>query len=181
MQDKQAYHSGDFSQQMRAMDASFRALEANLLSCTLWNYTADNDNERGDQWNGEDLSIFSRDQQTAPTDPHSGGRALQSIVRPCARAVAGEPLLMSFDSRRHLFEFRFRHDPLVQAPTEIFVPDYHYQNGCTVEVSDGSFAIEMPRQTLFYWHSSNLDVHSIRIKPRQEQARPPVPRTSAAT
>lgn len=37
-----------------------------FLSATIWNYTADNSNHRGDQWNDEDLSIFSRDQQHDP-------------------------------------------------------------------------------------------------------------------
>ncbi len=58
MRDKRAYRTGDFSLQIKAMDANFRTMEANLLNCTLWNYTADNDNRWGDQWNDEDLSIF---------------------------------------------------------------------------------------------------------------------------
>jgi hypothetical protein len=62
LQDKRAYETGDFSQQVQAVDRSFRALEANLLSGTLWNYTADNDNRWGDQWNDEGFSIFGRDQ-----------------------------------------------------------------------------------------------------------------------
>ena len=37
------------------------ALEENFASFTLWNYTADNTNTHGDQWNDEDLSLFSRD------------------------------------------------------------------------------------------------------------------------
>jgi hypothetical protein len=67
---KRAYRSGDYRDQIRAMDRSMRAMEDNNLSCTLWNYTADNTNERGDKWNGEDLSIFSRDQQTDSADIH---------------------------------------------------------------------------------------------------------------
>ena len=61
---------------------------------------ADNDNRWGDQWNDEDLSIFSRNQQADPEDVNSGGRALEAVVRPYARAVAGEPLRMTFDVKR---------------------------------------------------------------------------------
>ena len=78
----EAYQTGDFSAQATALDYNLRALDDNLLSYTLWNYTPDNSNERGDQWNSEDLSIFSRDQQSDPSDINSGGRALSAIVRP---------------------------------------------------------------------------------------------------
>ncbi len=170
MQDKRAYRTGNFSRQIRAMDASFRAMEANLLSCTLWNYTADNDNLHGDQWNDEDLSIFSHDQQTdtGRSDPlghpDDGGRALQAVIRPYARAVAGEPLRMAFDIKRRTFEFEFRHDPAVQAPTEIFLPNYHYGHGCVVEVSDGTYELNRDSQTLTYRHSTEREAHRIVVK-----------------
>ena len=164
MKNKRAYRTGDFSLQAQAMESSFRAMEANLLSCTLWNYTADNTNERGDMWNDEDLSIFSRDQQSDPDDVHSGGRALEALVRPYARKVAGEPLRMRFDPRSRVFEFEFRHDPAVSAPTEIFVPETQYPDGCAVEVSDGTYATDPASQTLVYLHSTEQDVHRIRVR-----------------
>ncbi len=164
MNHKRAYRSGDFSLQMRAMDASLSALDANLLHYTLWNYTADNDNQHGDQWNGEDLSIFSRDQQDNPEDIDSGGRALPAVIRPYARAVAGEPLHMAFDYGRGRFAFEFRHDPAVQAPTEIFLPDYHYGKGCQITVSDGTYEVDRAQQTLRYWHSTGSEVHRITMQ-----------------
>ncbi len=63
---KRAYRTGDFRGQERALTRSFQALDDNLLGGLLWNYTSDNDNLHGDQWNDEDLSVFSRDQQTTP-------------------------------------------------------------------------------------------------------------------
>ncbi len=167
MEDKKAYRTGDFSRQIQAMDRTFQALEANLLGGTLWNYTADNDNRRGDQWNGEDLSIFSRDQQADPTDLNSGGRALEAVVRPCPRKVAGEPLQMRFDRKGRRFEFIFRHDPAVKAPTEIFVPSLHYPAGCHVEVSDGEYELDRAAQTLRYRHGMDRDVHQVRLHPRR--------------
>jgi hypothetical protein len=166
MQHKRAYRMGDFSVQTRAMDASLSALDANLLHYTLWNYTADNDNVHGDQWNDEDLSIFSRDQQADPDDIHSGGRALPAVIRPYARAVAGEPLHMAFDYKKATFEFQFRHDPAVQAPTEIFLPNYHYASGCSVAVSDGEFDLDLGQQQLIYRHGTEHNTHNITIEPR---------------
>ncbi len=58
LDDGAAYRSGDFSSQVAALDAYAAAMDANLLSFTLWNYTADNSNEHGDQWCGEDLSLL---------------------------------------------------------------------------------------------------------------------------
>jgi hypothetical protein len=161
---KRAYRTGDFSQQVRAMDRTWRAMEANLLSGTLWNYTADNDNCRGDQWNGEDLSIFSRGQQSDPGDINSGGRALEAVVRPYARRVAGEPLEMAFDLEDGSFTFAFRHDPEVRAPTEIFVPRLQYPTGCKVDVSDGQYEIDLDNQTLVYQHNAEQPVHRIQVR-----------------
>jgi len=165
LEDKKAYRTGNFNAQIKALDRSFQAVEANLLNCTLWNYTADNSNARGDQWNDEDLSIFSRDQQTYPEDINSGGRALQAAVRPYPRATAGELLRMSFDIKRRVFTVEFRHDPQVTASTEVFIPNLHYPQGYKVELSDGTYEINREKQTLIYRHSVERGEHTIRIKP----------------
>jgi len=155
--------TGDFGKQISAMDRSLRALEDALMSGTLWNYTPDNTNLHGDQWNGEDLSIFSRDQQTNPQNIHAGGRALSAVVRPYARAVAGEPLRMAFEPGIKLFTFVFRHDPAVTAPTELFVPNYQYPRGYAAEVSDGTVEIDREQQVLRYYHTTTRDIHTIRL------------------
>ncbi len=159
----EAFRSGDFSRVARALDRTFRALEANLLGGTLWNYTADNTNARGDQWNGEDFSIFSRDQQRGTGGLDDGGRALEAAVRPYARATAGTPLRMSFDYRSGRFAFCFRHDPAVMEPTEIYLPRLHYPSGCTVEVSDGRYELDREAQLLRYWHTAARDVHTVLV------------------
>ena len=148
-----------------ALDRSFRAIEDNLLSCTLWNYTPDNTHAHGDGWNGEDLSIFSRDEQADPGDIHSGGRALRAAVRPYPRATAGEPLRIAFDLHRRIFDFEFRHDPQVTAPTEIFVPEIQYPGGYRVDVSDGTFDREPARQLLIYRHNPGCREHKVQISP----------------
>jgi hypothetical protein len=160
---KQAYRTGDFALQVRALDATMRALEANVVSFTLWNYTADNTNARGDQWNDEDFSLFSRDQQTGSGDPYDGGRALEAAVRPYARKVAGKPLHMAFDIQRRVFEFEFQHQAHVTAPTELFVPNYQYPHGYGVAVSDGEYEIDRAAQTLTYHHGPAQAQHRITL------------------
>jgi hypothetical protein len=163
MQGKKAYRTGDFGPQTKALDRSYRAMDDNLLSCTLWNYTADNTNARGDQWNDEDLSIFSRDQQKDRRDLNSGGRALPAVVRPYARKIAGEPLHMSFDLKQGTFDFKFRHNPAVEAPTEIYLPSLHYSDGFRVDLSDGTHEHHRDEQTLIYRHTPDIPVHTIHI------------------
>lgn len=165
LDEHKAYRTGDYGVQVRALDRTFRSVEDNLLSGTLWNYTADNTNAHGDGWNGEDFSIFSRDQQNDPADINSGGRALRAVVRPYPRAVAGEPLRMAFNLRRRFFQFEFRHDPGVTAPTEIFVPALQYPGGYRVEVSDGKFEQDRERQRLIYRHDVERHQHTITISP----------------
>lgn len=167
LHDKKAYRTGDFRRQIQAMDRTFRALEANLLSGTLWNYTADNDNRRGDHWNDEDLSIFSRDQQTDLGGLDSGGRALEAVVRPYAHKIAGEPLEMAFDVENRTFDLVFRHDPKVSAPTELYVPNLHYSQGCRVEISDGEYEMDQTVQILSYRHSLDRPIHKLHLSPLQ--------------
>ena len=42
---------------------------------------------------GEDLSVYSDELRTEPSDLYSGGRALPALIRPHARKIAGIPLL----------------------------------------------------------------------------------------
>ncbi|KAI1264385.1 putative glycosyl hydrolase [Xylariaceae sp. FL1019] len=70
MDDKHAYRTGDYSSQSAAMDANHFAVEgAGMEGYTLWLYSVTNDHQRGDQWNGEDLSIYSADDQSLPVSP----------------------------------------------------------------------------------------------------------------
>jgi hypothetical protein len=177
MNKRKAYRTGDFSAQIQAMDTSLKAVEHNLIGFTLWNYTADNSNGRGDQWNGEDLSIFSRDQQDHPDDIHSGGRALEAVVRPYARATAGEPLAQAFDvqTAHYTYTFRGAAHTDIDAPTEFFVPNFQYPQGYTVEISDGRYEIDAEAQRLLYWHERAGIPHTVRIIPTQPRAYQPQP------
>jgi len=162
---KRAYQSGNFRTHVKALQRSMQAVEDNLLDYTLWNYTPDNTNLHGDLWNDEDFSIFSPDQRTNPRDINSGGRALEAVVRPYPVATAGELHELNFNPDSRVFKLVFRHDPAIAAPTEIFVPNYHYPHGYSIKVSDGRYEIQRSRQTLLYWPGANHQLHKITIKP----------------
>ncbi|EOO01970.1 putative glycoside hydrolase family 5 protein [Phaeoacremonium minimum UCRPA7] len=67
MDDKHAYKTGDFSSQSAAMDANHYAVEgARMEGYALWLYMSENNHQWGDNWNGEDLSIFSVDDKPLP-------------------------------------------------------------------------------------------------------------------
>ncbi|KAI7901692.1 glycoside hydrolase superfamily [Cokeromyces recurvatus] len=55
------------SSQNKAMDANINALEKNLLNYTIWHYVADNSPEWGDNWNGEDISIWQCSPEKGPS------------------------------------------------------------------------------------------------------------------
>jgi hypothetical protein len=146
MNGAKAFRSGNYRTQEKAMTAYYDALDENLLSATVWNYTASNTHARGDGWNGEDLSIWNRDEYEAgrtetgnPAD--AGGRALRGFVRPYARATAGLPLSMAFDVRTGEFRFEFKADPKTSGPTEIYIPDIQYTRGCSISVKGGEHRI----------------------------------------
>jgi hypothetical protein len=157
------YALNRFGMQEMALDATFQALEANLLNTTLWNYTADNSNKRGDGWNTEDMSIFSRDQQTGSGSIDDGGRALRAVVRPYPCRTAGIPLQLHFDMRRRHLTYTFRHDVDAQPPTELYIPTLQYPNGCHVNISDGSYEYIPEQQMLRYWHETDNDIHTIQV------------------
>ncbi|KAL5511999.1 hypothetical protein ACEPAH_5218 [Sanghuangporus vaninii] len=67
-------YAGDYSCQQKALDASMNAADGpNALSYTIWNYCPDNCHEWGDNWNMEDLSLWSAD-DLAPVPSMEGLR-----------------------------------------------------------------------------------------------------------
>ena len=118
-----------------ALRLMYEAMDRLLISSTQWNYTASNRNDAatGDNWNQEDLSIYSKDQSTGPNDPSSGGRAVKGFSRPFARRIQGEPRSLKFDPFTHTLELSFDADPKLRAPTEIFVPLIHFPSGAKVD------------------------------------------------
>jgi hypothetical protein len=59
------------------------------------------------------------------------------------------------------FEFTFEHT-IEDVATEIFLPNLHFGDGFTIQLSDGSYEID--GQTLKYFHTNNLEKHTVIIK-----------------
>ena len=164
LNNKKSFNSGDYSRQQMALDTYYQSIESLFLNTTIWNYTSDNNNLHGDQWNDEDLSIFSRDQQTDPEDVHSGGRATAAFVRPYVRFLAGKPIRQAFNLRHKEYILAFEHEG--NRISEIFVPNYHYSRGIHVEISDGKWTYNPESQTLVYEHSLDQKHHLLRLLPK---------------
>lgn len=77
MDNKAAYTSRNWNSQIHAMDANHYALEGSRSNYAIWNYASLNDHQWGDQWNGEDLSIYSKDDVVGPSS--SAARSRDSI------------------------------------------------------------------------------------------------------
>jgi len=134
MNDKYAFRSGDFGMQEKALALYYDLFDALQVHSTQWNYCNDNSNEWGDNWNLEDLSLFSKDQQVLPfhLNPDSGGRAIRGFSRPYVPFVCGTSKLTVFNSKTRVFEHEYvpnsrnffigKHE----YATEIFVPDIHF-------------------------------------------------------
>lgn len=166
MGEKSAYQDGNFSAQISAMDDTLQALEANAVNFTLWNYTADNTNQHGDQWNEEDFSIFCRDQDSGSGDIHDGGRALQAVLRPYVYKTPGKLLRMSFNIGTKVFTCSFDWDAEIRAPVELFVPEFQYPHGFELINSHGDWFFHPESQVLEYTPTGNEGPHYITIAPR---------------
>lgn len=168
-----AYASGDFSAQAKAMDRSYTAVEDTLLDSALWVYTPDNTNAHGDLWNGEDLSIYSPDQQTDPEDIYSGGRALPASIRPHPRATAGQPVSLAFDLSRRAFTYTFIPDHAISAPTLVFIPRLHYPHGIQVRLEGGRWEYAPDDQMLSCWPQPGAPRCILNITPAPANPRQP--------
>ncbi|KAK8861362.1 hypothetical protein IAR55_002181 [Kwoniella newhampshirensis] len=81
---------GDYSSQQRAMDCSMNACDGpNCLNYTIWNYVADNVHEWGDNWNGEDLSLWSSEDMVPEvfTDDSKTSRSATPVISQGQKAL----------------------------------------------------------------------------------------------
>jgi len=157
LQNKKACKTGDYSLHEKALSLYYDGIDENLLSSAIWNYTADNTHEEGDHWNGEDFSIVSRGETPTEGSPLAP-RAMGGWLRPYPMATAGIPLKFKWDREKTAFYFRFRADPNIQAPTEIFVPARWFAGEPDISVTpagdSGSFRSKYVReeQRLFVYN-----------------------------
>jgi len=181
-QAKTAFETGNFSTCTNALNRSMSAMEEAKVSYTIWCYQPDNTNKYGDGWNGEDLSLFSKDQVVAGDEDNlfAGGRSLQAAIRPYPFKVAGHINHFSFSlyrkDRRFSLKFKADHN-LETNETVIFLPKYQYPHGVNVTVKKGGglYKIDWDSQTLTYTHTdsstSNHIVVTKVLAPKKKRAR----------
>lgn len=159
----------DFTLQTLALNRSLVAMENTQVNYALWNYTPDNNNELGDIWNGENLSIFSQSQQSGTNvdDINNGGRGLRAVIRPFAMAINGELLATAFDMQTGRFNLHFIEldTSIKSSPSIIFLPDYYFGQGYNIELSDGELLSTEQPNIWHYFPSQTDKEHTLTITP----------------
>ncbi len=153
-----------FIEQNLALDRSMRAMEANVLNYALWNYTADNNNAKGDLWNGEDLSIYSLKQNDtdAISDINRGGRGLRAAVRPFSAAVSGAVISSSFDMQIGEYSLTFNSSEFngtPNTPSIIILPDLYFKDGFTSNISGGKLLATNDPMVWHFINDPDSDTH----------------------
>lgn len=130
---------GVWDQHEAALTLMYDAMDALGLHSTQWNYTASNRNDLavGDGWNQEDLSIYSRDQETGGDATGDGGRAVPGFSRPYVRRAQGRLRSVRFDRAARRFTAEIDADAAVGGVTDIYVPRVHYAEGFVVRCEGG--------------------------------------------
>ena len=133
---------------------------------SLWNYNPDNDDTRGDDWNGENFSWFSnsRAQRYGASSSSSsqeqqqldkGARILDAVVRPYPAKTAGLPLKFEYEMATGAFSYSWcdgGEEGVHARETEIFVPEQLARGRRLIVegLSDGdAYKYDAARQTLF--------------------------------
>ncbi len=124
---RRAYRTGAYHAQAEAADVYYDALDSLRAHSTIWNYAASNSHKHGDNWNEEDLSIWSID-DVVDSSEDAGARGIDGWRRPYPIATAGRPLNFHWDRRCRHFEYSYIADPLVEAFTEIYAPSECFES-----------------------------------------------------
>lgn len=162
MEKRYAYRTGDYSKHEKALNKIFLALEKHFVHVTLWNYTTDNTHKFGDNWNEEDLSIYSKD--TPGNIDADGGRAVKAFSRPYPIWTKGEPIQLTFDMEKSLFKYSFS-NKTNDAGCAIFIPSIHYPRGVNVEINAGTYEYIKEQNLLLFKGVKEISLYGITIRP----------------
>ncbi|OBZ77054.1 hypothetical protein A0H81_02987 [Grifola frondosa] len=112
----EAFKTDNWFWQSRMMDAMLTALERSLIGFTLWNYNPDNDDHKGDDWNGENFLVVQPPPRAAPVVPlvradvaHAGQRRADPARGRAAvsREDGGDPLRFEYEMNTGAFTFEW--------------------------------------------------------------------------
>lgn len=134
------------------------------LHASLWNYNPENDDSRGDNWNGENFSWFSNSRvgpRVAPSrqtlvlaqdakELDLGGRILDAVVRPYAAKTAGIPLKFEYEMATGTFSYSWAvpSPPFSTSPSEEATSTSTLMQQPPSNVNDsGSSSVHMPPLT----------------------------------
>lgn len=130
-----------------ALSLMYDALDALHMNSTQWNYTAGNQNHAriGDQWNQEDLSVYSLDQPD--------GRAVAGFCRPYAQAVQGRLQRVRFEREAGRFTLEYQASSELALPTQIYLPALVFKSGVDIAITGPVLRFEHSEssQTLQIW------------------------------
>ncbi len=161
LENKYSYKTNDYSKIEKILDNIYKAIEKNLVNITLWNYTPDNTHEFGDNWNDEDLSIYSKD--TPKKICEDGGRGTKAFSRPYPVETSGMPVSLSFDIEKSLFKYSFKKSANKNPSCIIFIPEVHYKNGFKVFVNAGTYSYQKEKNLLHFKGDIGVDLYGITI------------------
>jgi endoglycosylceramidase len=102
-------------------------------------------------WDYNDLLFYDDNGDYIPGKVHY-------YTRPYPQATAGVPVLVNFNTTTLDFDFEYIIDTTIQAPTEIFVPQYHYSCGYEMENSPNVYT-EMIGEDRIYLHPASPGVN----------------------
>ncbi len=126
-------------------------LDKHLMGGTIWDYAI------ADTWNNEGMSLVNPDMSERPY--------VAAVTRPYPMAIAGIPTLISFSTTTGDFRLEFSGTG-VTAPTVIAIPPQVYPQGISVQVSDGTSAIDPASNELYFTTTAGSSQHWITIAPK---------------
>lgn len=97
----------------------------NTVECNFIMSQAD---EYFQSWNYWDSHLFDDNGDPKPY-------AVEGFTRPYARAIAGNPIKMNFNTKSKVFQFEYLAADINDLTTEIFLPEVHYQEGMDFQIS----------------------------------------------
>ncbi|MEM7181725.1 MAG: cellulase family glycosylhydrolase [Spirochaetota bacterium] len=159
---KQGYVQQDYRKHEKVLDRIYRVMEKYLLYVAIWNYTADNTHATGDNWNGEDLSIYSLD--TPAEVDKDGGRTVVAFSRPYPKKTCGEPISLSFDIENKVFKYSFKRGKFAIGSCVIYIPPIHYSQGFKVLLNAGSYSYNAKTYELHFQGEKGIEVYGISIQ-----------------
>lgn len=127
-----------------------------------------NSHRWGDEWNGEDLSLYSKGSTSERSKNQPRTRADVAYIRPAPLIVFGSLISHAFSLSEVLFDLRVdgtkRKGKEASEATIVFVPTLHFpRDAMRIETSDSShWELEQGSQLIHWWHGSGKQWLQIR-------------------